>query len=104
MNITLDSTFKIQADARQWILVEDDRAISYFSDLESLVQEYFKRKLRTSDSKTISQLLEYHKQCLNTLKHALTPLQIRVEGENSLVRPNKIKLPKNQTLNFGGEK
>lgn len=99
INITLDPHFKIQSDKLQWILVEDNKNIGYYSDLEGLVQEYFKRKLRTSDAKTISQLIEYHKCVLNALNHALAPLNIRVEGENSLVRPKefeKNKLQENQ--------
>ena len=95
INITLDSHCKIQSDKYQWILVEDDRMIGFFRDLDSLVQAYFKRKVLTSDAKTISQLLEYHKIVLNNLQQALTPLNIKVEGANSLVRPKNF---------YGGEK
>ena len=98
INITLDSRYKIQSDTRQWILVEDDRMVEFWVDLGGLIQSYFKRKLKTSEAKTISQLLEYHKTCLSALQRALAPLQIRIEGENSLVRPKDFKMPKQMTL------
>jgi hypothetical protein len=101
INITLDSHFKLQSDKHQWILTEDDRMIEFWNDLEGLIQSYFKRKLRTSDAKTIEHLMEVHKQCLNSLQKALAPLQIEVYGYNSEVRPGKIKLQDKQGL---GEK
>ncbi len=89
INISLSKDFKIQSDTHQFILVERDRNIGFYSDLETLIKDYFKRKIRDCDAKTISQLLEYHKQCLNACQRALTPLQIEVHGGNSQLRPKE---------------
>ena len=92
INITLDSRYKIQSDRLQWILVCDDRNVGFFQDLNSLVQEYVKEKLRTSNAKTFTQLEEFNKQSIRTLQRVLTALQIKVEGKNSLVSPKNFEV------------
>ncbi|MFA6074124.1 MAG: hypothetical protein WC758_08455 [Candidatus Woesearchaeota archaeon] len=91
INIPLDSKFKIQSDSRQFILSEGNRAVAFFSDLESLVQFYFKCKILTSNANTINNLIEVHKSCLNALNLALAPLQIKVVGTNSSIRPKVLE-------------
>jgi len=90
INITLDKKHKIQSDRHQFILVEDDRYIGFYPDLESLIKAYFKLKILTCEAKTIHGLLEYHKQCLNTLQQLLAPLEIEIVGKKSLLNPKEL--------------
>ena len=79
INIKLDSEWNLQSDNKQYVLVQLGRNISYHTSLESGILAYFEVKIRGSDSKTIKELLDYHKAVLNSLKQALTPLKIKVE-------------------------
>lgn len=91
INISLSKGFRISSDIHQFILFEGSRAIGYYSDLETLIRDYFKRKILDSDAQTITELLEVHKNALRTLQQLLAPLQIEVQGHNSQVRPKEIK-------------
>ena len=91
VNIKLEGEYRISSDRVQWILLDANRCIGYFEDLESLVKCYFKQKLRMSSAKTISGLIEVHKRSLRVLSSSLQPLNISVKGINAEVRPNEIK-------------
>ncbi|MBU4308332.1 MAG: hypothetical protein KJ566_00865 [Nanoarchaeota archaeon] len=96
INISLSKDFKIQSDTHQFILVERDRAVGFYGDLETLILDYFKRKILDCDAKTITHLLEVHKNALRTLQQLLTPFKIEVRGVNSQLRPKEFikKCPK----------
>ena len=83
VNIKLDSHWSLTSDSRQWILNLDERAQTFHSTLDNAITSYFGRKIRGSDSRSISGLLEYHKHILTTLNQVLTPFKIKVVGEES---------------------
>jgi len=70
MNIKLDSTYSLSADALQWVLLKEGRAYWFFTNLEDLLNDYLQLKLRGSDAKLISSLIDNlnkKQQRLNTL-------------------------------------
>ncbi len=78
VNIKLAKDWSITSDSHQWILNHNERQMSFFMTLEGCIESYFELKIRGSDARTISGLIEYHKSLVNSLKQALTPLQIDV--------------------------
>jgi len=85
INIRLEKSFSIQGDEKQWILCKNDgkrdRNIGYYDDLAVLLTNYIKMCGRTSDSKTLSGLLEYMKSLQDSLIQAIPPYKITIEKE-----------------------
>lgn len=90
INITLDETFSISADSRQWFLSEKGCSSTYYRDLESLIKYYFNKKVWASNCQSIQELILFYKTLSRACNVALAPLNIKVEGVNSQVRPNKL--------------
>ena len=91
INIKLDSRHRVESDRHQFILVRDDRNIGFYPYLEDLVREYFLMKVRDCDAKSISHLLEVHKQLIRRLEHLLEPFKIKVVGINTTKSEEKGK-------------
>jgi len=91
VNIKLDSQYSIGSDSMQWMLIDGGRYVGYYATLEGCIESYFNRKTRQSNAISISGLLEYQKGVVRQLQQALTPLQIKVEGVNSKLRPKEVK-------------
>ena len=78
INIKLDPNWSLTSDTNQFILSYNDKAQSFHTTLENAITSYFQLKIRSSDAKTISGLLEYHKRLLEALCKVLSPLEIEV--------------------------
>lgn len=98
VNIKLDSEWNLESDSKQWILSCNGRNVSFFTKLSSAIESYFELKIRGSQAKTLSGLVEYHKQCLCRLQQALEPfencLQTKVGLNPKGDVPNSSKLNK----------
>jgi len=81
VNIKLDEQWSIQSDSKQFILVTNNKYMSFHTQLESAITSYFEMKIRTSQATTIQGLLDYHKSLLNALQRVLSPLKIKVIQE-----------------------
>jgi len=91
VNIKLDSSYSIGSDSLQWMLIENGRYVGFYTTLQGCVEAFFNRKTRQSNAINVNGLLEFQKGVIRRLQQALTPLDIRVEGVNSEVRPRDIK-------------
>ena len=78
VNIKLDPEWSLTSDKHQWILEKKGYAQHFYTELDNAISCYFGMKVRGSDAKTISGLVEYHKRCIEALCKVLTPLQIKV--------------------------
>ena len=79
VNIPLDSRYAISSDKHQWILFQDNRPFWFFQNLENLLNEYLRLKIKGSDIKTIQELIEYQKTQQEALCRVLTSIQIQDE-------------------------
>lgn len=77
VNISLDSRYTISSDKHQWILLQDNRPFWFFQNLENLLNEYLRLKIKESDIKTIQELIEYKKTQQEALCRVLTSIQIQ---------------------------
>jgi len=83
VNIKLDSRWSLTSDSKQWILNLDEKAQTFHTSLESAIQSYFERRIRGSDARTISGLLEYHKRCIEGLNRVLTLFKIEIASSDN---------------------
>lgn len=82
VNIKLDSNYNLESDFKQWIISKDGRNLSFHMQLENAICSYFERKIRGSQAKTISGLVEYHKRVLESLQQSLSRCKIGFDTEN----------------------
>lgn len=80
VSIPLDAKTVLTSDTRQWILLIDGRASSFYATIEGAITSYYNMKLRSSEAKSMNTLLLRQKELLTRLNKALTPLQITVGG------------------------
>ena len=82
INIKLDDEgYSLQSDSSQFIIYLNERGLTFHNTIEGAILSYFQRKLRTSNSESIEELIKVHKSVRISLCKALQPLKIRVVGE-----------------------
>ena len=87
MKVKLDETYSIEGDCHNWILskkVRDrDIQVNFFTTLENLLVSFIELKCRTSNVKSIQELLDYQKSVVTGLNKAMQPLQFKLVRGNS---------------------
>lgn len=76
--IKLDSEYNLESDSSQFIISKNGRAISFHMSIEHAILSFFERKIRNCNAESMSALLKVHKECINSLQQALTPLKIEI--------------------------
>jgi len=83
INIQLDEDYTIQSDEHSFILSKryGKRYVhtAFFSDLQVLLQHYVQLCVRSSDVKTIQELINYQNSLLASLSKSLQPLHFEIE-------------------------
>ncbi len=72
IQINLDSKYSITADKFQWILMKEDRPLWFFTNLESLLNDYLNLKIKEKNIKTINGLSQAYKTQQEHLHKVLT--------------------------------
>lgn len=89
MEIKLDDSYRIKGDAHQYILEQkcNHRWLvkGYYVRLETLLLDFLDSRVRTSDVKSIKELMRFQKSLVTTLNKALQPLKFKLVRENSRV-------------------
>lgn len=78
VNIKLDPEWRLESDKHQWILVCNGRAEKFCTTLQGVLVTFFEMKIRGSEAKSFSGLVEYHKQLICKLQQLLTPFEIEI--------------------------
>jgi len=83
VHIKLTDDYFLLSEKNCWIIAKSDGTrlhnLYFYSSMEEAILGIFELKLKASNAKSISALLDYNK-CLRTaLCKALQPLQIRIE-------------------------
>ena len=82
MQIKLPNEYLLKSNINQWVLAryksEREIIIGYYSDLADLLQDFVSVCLRTSNCKSVEELLNYQKSLITALNKAITPLKIEV--------------------------
>ena len=94
VNIKLDENWNLETDTKNWILSKGGRNVYFYTQLSSAIESYFELKIRNSEAKTISGLVEYHKSCLSALQQLLAPFKIHFK--------TNIETPKEYSIKIGG--
>jgi len=87
VNIQLDPEWRLESDKHQWILVFNGRNEKFCTSLENAIVTFFELKIRSSEAKSFSALVEYHKQLICKLQQLLTPFQIEIVSKKVCVKP-----------------
>ncbi len=77
VHINLDSTYSINADNLQWILLRDGRPYWFFQSLEEFLNAYLNLKLRGSDAKY--SLIDVQNKQQERLYNLLTTLDFKTK-------------------------
>jgi hypothetical protein len=73
--IKLDSEHSITSDSKQFILNKNERAITFFPELEDLLKSYLEMKIRGSNSHRLEDLRNYLKQQKKAIVEAVNTSQ-----------------------------
>lgn len=74
--IKLDNDVMLSGDSFSWTLSGKNQRNSYHTTLESALIEYLDSNLRSSDAKTIGELIKQQKIIATSLKTTLTTLKL----------------------------
>ncbi len=82
MKIKLNEIYSLEGDLKHWKLIRKQQQTfvveGYYSDLAILLNDFISASLRTSNSNSIQELLNYQKSLLHALNEAIRPLHIEV--------------------------
>lgn len=76
VNIQLDKKTVLTADAKQWIINIDNRAVSFHSSLGGALNCYLEKKLRVCGAESIESLIKIQNKLSTHLYSVLTPFKI----------------------------
>ena len=91
VNIKLDQEWRLESDKHQWILVLNGRADKFCTSLRSALVTFFEMKIRGSEAKSFSGLVEYHKQLICKCEELLEVLEIEIVSNKVSVKTKEIE-------------